>query len=237
MPGLLSQTPAPDIIASFVGGLLSFFSPCLLPLIPMYIMFLQGNTEADMDKKTAFRVGLIRSLGFVLGFTIVFMLLGFTASALGQFLVKYKDIIARIGGLFIIFFGLTMMGVIRLNALSKDYRKNTTASSVAMGMAFAFGWTPCFGPIVGAILANTAVASSNVAQGMFLLFVYSMGLAIPFILTYLFINTFERILPGLNKHSQTVSKIGGVMLVIFGIIMVSGKMSEFTAGLMKLFNK
>lgn len=227
-------TNTPDVFTAFFYGLLSFLSPCLLPLIPVYILYLQDGISGSkggeqLDEKTKFRAGLFRALGFILGFTIVFMLLGFGASLVGQFLIKNKEIISKIAAVFIIFFGLTMLGVVRLNFLSKDYRRLNSASAIGMGMAFAFGWSPCIGPTLGAILATTAARSTNVAEGMFLLFVYSMGLAIPFLLAFIFIKAFEKHLPWISNNAVLLSKIGGALMVVLGLLILFGLMGPVTA--------
>lgn len=236
----------PNAFEAFIAGVFTFLSPCFLPMIPVYIMYLQGGLTADRAgeeqqnqdeatiRKKVFISGLIRTLGFVLGFSIVFVLLGMTASGIGSFLLKYKSIISRIGGLFIIFFGLTMIGVIRLNFLTKDYRKMRGTSAVGMGMAFAFGWSPCIGPVLATILARTASVTSNIYQGAFLLAIYSLGLAIPFILSYVFLGAFEKKAAALGKHSQVIAKIGGVVMVLFGIVLLFDWMDKITAPLIRL---
>lgn len=237
----------PNAFEAFVAGIFTFLSPCFLPMIPVYIMYLQSgltaerageekeNQDPKVIRRKVFIGGLIRTLGFVLGFSIVFVLLGMTASGIGSFLVRYKSIISRIGGLFIIFFGLTMVGVIRLNFLSKDYRKMRGTSSIGMGMAFAFGWSPCIGPVLATILARTATVASNIWEGAFLLSIYSLGLAIPFILSYIFLGIFEEKAAALGKHSQTINKIGGVIMIIFGIILLFDWMDKITGPLLQMF--
>ncbi|MDO4799430.1 MAG: cytochrome c biogenesis CcdA family protein [Bacillota bacterium] len=243
---LIQNTPS--VWTAFIAGIFSFFSPCLLPMMPAYIMYLQSAMGKEASAATAdttdeqardaatqkamkqrvFRSGLIRAIGFIAGFTLVFMLLGFSASFIGQFLARNKAILSKIAGAFIVFFALNMLGILKLNFLTRDHRKFRGASSFGMGMAFAFGWTPCFGPILGAILASTAAVSSNVGQGMFLLFVYSMGLAIPFLLTYIFLTAFESNLSRLSKHAVTVNRVGGVIMLIFGILILTDTLGALT---------
>lgn len=238
----------PGIVEAFVGGLFSFLSPCLLPLIPIYIMYLKtdmGADEIDMSdvspaeavilRRRRFRAGLMRSLQFVFGFTVVFMLLGLTASSVGSFLNQYKEIITRVAGVFIIFFGLSMLGVIRINALTKDYRRLRGTSAIGMGMAFAFGWTPCLGPILGSILAMTAAVTEHLYEGIFLLFIYSAGLAIPFILSYIFIEIFEKYIGNLSKHSALLSKIGAVIMIAFGVVLVFNQLNGILAWFQRLW--
>lgn len=232
----LNIVNTPGIYESFIAGLLSFLSPCLLPLIPVYVMYLKADNEdpsniptekeaLELYKNAKFRQGLIKAIQFVLGFTIVFMLLGLAASSVGKFLIRYRDMITRAAGLFIVFFGLTMLGVIRINALTKDYRKMRSASAIGMGMAFAFGWTPCLGPILGSILAMTAAVTENLYQGIFLLLIYSLGLAIPFIFAYIFIELFEKYVSGIAKYSGVIAKIGAVIMILFGLLLVFNQLN------------
>ncbi len=226
----------PGIWESFVAGILTFLSPCLLPLVPIYILYLQGGISNDkkaleemsedekaLEEKRIFRRGLIRTFGFIFGFTLVFVLLGFAASSVGSFLMKYRKVIARVAGAIIIFFGLSMLGVIRINALTKDYRKMNGASSIGMGVAFALGWTPCISPILGTVLMMTAAVSDQMWQGVLLLLVYSLGLAIPFLMVYLFLGFFEKHAGGFTKHAPLISKIGGVVIVLFGVLLLFDK--------------
>lgn len=178
---------------AFVAGFLSFFSACILPLIPAYIMYLTGSTiEEEVNQRRLF--ALTRTLGFVLGFTIIFIIMGVSVSFIGKVFVRNRDIFAKISGLLIILFGLNMLGVFKfgiMNKLNIKAPKKITNwfSSVLMGMAFAAGWSPCFGPVLGAILVY-AGATETLGQGILLLLIYSFGMAIPFILTSLFINKF-----------------------------------------------
>ncbi|MBF4694135.1 cytochrome c biogenesis CcdA family protein [Fusibacter ferrireducens] len=217
---------------AFSAGVASFFSPCLLPLIPAYIMYMAGayDPQAISKKRTLM---LFRTFGFIIGFTVIFMLLGISASALGRLFAMHKVLLTRISGILIVFFGLYLMGFIKLPMLNKDYRKSkargkmTFFTSIGMGMAFAFGWTPCFGPILGAILASTAAMSQNVAEGARLLWVYSMGMAVPFIITALFINTVEKYTQKLSQHSKVINRIAGAVLALLGLLMATGKLGSF----------
>ncbi len=254
MPNLLTEiSKTPGITEAFFAGLLSFLSPCLLPLIPVYIMYLKTedssdsapSEDADTTKaasdalydaankaenqraaqRARFLRGLKKSIMFVLGFTAVFMLFGLAASSVGKFLIQYRGVISRLAGVFIVLFGLTMLGVVRINALTKDYRRMRSASAFGMGMAFGFGWTPCLGPILGSILAMTAAVTSKLYEGIFLLFIYSLGVAIPFLLSYVFIEIFEKHITSISKHSAAISKAGAVVMIIFGLLLVFDKLS------------
>ena len=215
--------------SAFTAGFLSFFTPCLLPLVPAYIMYLTGSFDTeDVIKKR--KKAIFQTLGFILGFTLVFMILGVSASAIGRIFAQNKQILSKVSGIIIIFFGLYMSGLVKLPFLTRDYRKSkartnvTFFSAIAIGMAFAFGWTPCFGPILGAILASTAVVSQNVGEGVRLLFIYSMGMAVPFLLTSIFLNVFEEKLAQITKYSKQLNLIAGLFLVLIGLLIFSGKM-------------
>mgnify|MGYP001009145151 FL=1 len=206
------------------AGFLSFFSPCILPLVPAYIMYITGtSTEEDINRKRAF--ALYRTLGFVIGFTIIFIIMGSSATLLGKLFIRNKLIFAKISGILIVVFGLNMMGIINIKFLNKNTRPKKISnwfSSVLMGMAFAAGWTPCFGPVLGSILVM-AGGSESISRGVYLLLMYSIGMAIPFILTVLFINIFEKFLNKSDRYMKYIPKIGGVILIIFGVLVFFNK--------------
>ena len=217
---------------AFGAGFLSFFSPCILPLVPAYIMYITGtSTEEDINKKRA--LALYRTLGFVIGFTIIFIIMGSSATLLGKLFIRNKVIFARISGLLIIIFGLNMMGIIKIKFLNintrvKAPRKITNwFSSVLMGMAFAAGWTPCFGPVLGSILMY-AGGTATVSKGVYLLLIYSIGMALPFILTALFINTFTRFMNKADKFLKYMPIISGFIMVVFGLLVFFNKMMSIS---------
>ncbi|MFC4454523.1 cytochrome c biogenesis CcdA family protein [Deinococcus sonorensis] len=205
---------APSLTLAFLAGLISFLSPCVLPLVPSYLGVIGGP-----------RAPLGRALGFILGFGLVFIILGATASSLGSLLAPHKIVLGRVAGALIMFFGLTMLGVIRLPFLMRDTRGLGAADRygpVALGAAFAFGWSPCLGPVLGSIL-GLAASSASLPSGVGLLAVYTLGLAVPFLLAALL---WERLgLRRLNRYAGIVERIGGAVLVIVGLLMLSG---EFT---------
>lgn len=212
---------------AFGAGFLSFFSPCILPMIPGYIMYITGtNTEEDIADRRIF--ALIRTLAFVLGFTIVFVVMGSSATLIGKLFIKNKDVFSKISGLIIIVFGLNMMGIIRLRfldfskRLTKPKKATSWFSSLLVGMAFAAGWTPCFGPVLASILIY-AGGSETISKGILLLLIYSVGMAIPFILTALFINVFDKFLAKTDKFTIYIPKIGGAIMVIFGLLVFFNK--------------
>ncbi|MSU00518.1 cytochrome c biogenesis CcdA family protein [Tissierella pigra] len=216
-----------SIPIAFGAGFLSFFSPCILPLIPVYIMYMTGtNMEEELEKKKFF--ALTRTFGFVIGFTIIFMIMGTSASFLGKIFVRNKEVFGKISGVLIILFGLNIMGVLKLNFLNFERRakapKKVTNwfSSILMGMAFAAGWTPCFGPVLASILMY-AGATATVSKGVYLLLVYSIGMAIPFILTALFINGFTRLMNKADKFMRYMPIISGFIMIIFGFLVFFNK--------------
>lgn len=207
---------------AFGAGFVSFFSPCILPMIPVYIMYITGtNVEEELYKKKV--LALTRTLAFVLGFTIIFMIMGTSASFIGRIFAQNKDIFAKVSGLLIFAFGLKMTGVINFDFLNREKKvkspKKVTnwISSVLLGMAFAAGWTPCFGPVLASILIY-AGGSSSPEMGVYLLLVYSIGMAIPFILTALFINQFSTFMKKTEKIMKYVPIISGLIMIAFGIL-------------------
>ena len=216
---------------AFIAGFLSFFSACILPLIPAYIMYLTGSTiEEEVSQRRLF--ALTRTLGFVLGFTIIFLIMGVSASFIGQTFAKNKDIFAKISGLLIILFGLNMMGVFKFDIMKKiniKAPKNMTKwfSSILMGMAFAAGWSPCFGAVLGSILVY-AGGSETISQGVVLLLIYSLGMAVPFILTALFINKFLELMNKYEKYLKYVNIVGGALMVIFGLLVFFNRVIDIS---------
>lgn len=222
-----------SITMAFIAGFLSFFSPCILPLIPAYIMYMTGTVvEEELSEKKWFVLN--RTLGFILGFTIIFMIMGLSASAIGKIFVQYKNVFTKISGTLIILFGLNMLGVFKVNILQSEKRMKSPKkitnwfSTVLMGMAFAAGWTPCFGPILASILIY-AGAAGTVTKGVYLLLIYSIGMGIPFILTALFINVFNKFLNKSAKVMPYITKISGLILVIFGLIIFLNKIGKISS--------
>ncbi len=217
--------------AAFIAGLLSFFSPCVLPLIPAYITYITGTALEEELENRKF-LALTRTLGFVLGFTIIFMIMGVSASFLGKLFRVYKMQFLRISGILIIGLGLNMMGILNLNIFSKGRKIKLPKitgwfSSIPVGMAFAAGWTPCAGAVLGTILlfaGNTGTLSS----GFFLLLFYSLGLAIPFILTALLISKFSKLLSKSEKVLPYITKIGGLIIVVLGLLIFFNKIHLIT---------
>ncbi len=221
-----------SFLIAFWAGFLSFFSPCVLPLIPVYIMYITGTSiESELSKKRL--LAITRTIGFVIGFTIIFMIMGTSASFLGKIFIRNKEIFSKISGIIIIIFGLNMIGVLKISFLQMEKKLSTPSkvtnwfSSILMGMAFAAGWTPCFGPVLASILIY-AGALGTIMKGVLLLFVYSLGMAVPFILTAIFINSFRNIMKKFIGYLEYLPKISGVVLIIFGLIMFFDKMNTIS---------
>lgn len=223
-----------SLFAAFGAGVLSFISPCVLPLVPGYISFVSGVSfdqmqTADAASRAATRRQmLITSLAFVLGFSLVFICLGASATAIGHLLRHQKTILERIAGVVIIIFGLHLAGVFRIKWLDKDTRVQTSgrpASPIGaflVGLAFAFGWTPCIGPILGGILA-IAGSKNSVGEGVLLLGVYSAGLGIPFLLTSLAIDRFFVASKRIRKYYKPIEVVSGALLVVLGVLIFTNR--------------
>ncbi len=218
-------------ITAFLGGLLSFLSPCVLPLIPSYVSFITGISLEDFktgDKARIRKLTLINSFAFVLGFSTVFVLLGVSSSYVGKFFALYYDHIRIIGGTIIILFGLYVMGILKLNFLASDKRVHLHAKprghfgSFIVGLTFGAGWTPCIGPILGSILLIASTTGSAM-QGFYLLLVYSLGLAIPFMATSLAINSFLSHFVAIQRYMKLIMILSGLLLIAFGVILLTDK--------------
>jgi len=214
--------------AVFIAGLLTFLSPCILPLVPAYISYITG-VSFDGLKKAESRLirkkALVHSLFFVLGFSLIFIALGASATWLGNFLLQYRAVIARVGGALVIIFGLYLMGVFKLRFLDRERKitfklgKGSKIGAFLLGITFAAAWTPCIGPVLGSILA-LAATKETVLQGVGLLGVYSLGIAVPFIISALLINTFLSYFALFKKYMPYVRFVCGLLLVIMGFLLL-----------------
>lgn len=215
---------------AFLAGLLSFLSPCVLPLIPSYVSFITGISFRDLtvgtDRKKIRRITAANALTFILGFSSVFIALGVSSSAIGRFFFAYMDIIRIIGGILVILFGLFISGFLKLDFLMSEKKIHMSGKpagyigTFVVGMTFAAGWTPCIGPILGAILVYAGTKGSAM-YGFQMLSVYSLGMAIPFFLSALGINSFLAHSPKIAKHMQIITTISGILLIIFGIMLLT----------------
>lgn len=216
-------------LGAFIGGVLSFLSPCVLPLVPSYVSFITGVSFEEFksgNRSLIRRLTIINSLAFITGFSSVFILLGVFSSFIGYLLVSYYDVIRTLGGLIIIFFGLYIMGVFKIGFLSMEHRIHLKSKprgafgSFVVGLSFGGGWTPCIGPILGSILL-IASTGGTAFYGFKLLLVYSAGLAIPFFVTSLAINTFLSYYSGIQKYMRLVLIISGLLLIAFGLLFLT----------------
>jgi cytochrome c-type biogenesis protein len=224
---------------AFVGGLLTFASPCVLPLIPIYLSVLVGGSLDNVTgARDRFKL-MLNGILFVVGFLLVFILLGMTASALGKFLIKYRLLFQQLGGMMVFFFGLKFLGIARLDILDREKRFNLTGGgkisplgAVVIGFTFAFGWTPCIGPILGSILTFTAVSTTSLVQGAWLLFLYGLGLGVPLLLVALFAQTGTRWLRKLTRFIPRLEKATGAILILMSVMMITDSIDllTFSAG-------
>jgi cytochrome c-type biogenesis protein len=214
---------------AFLAGLVSFISPCVLPLIPAYLSFLTGSSLEELkaeEQATRRATVVLHALAFIGGFTVVFMALGFTASAVGTALIAYRDLVARIGGLVVVVLGLNMIGVFKIPFLMMDKRpqwrsaNRSYLASFVVGLGFAAGWSPCIGPILAGILALATQQSYGTAT--VLLFVYSLGLAVPFVLTAAAISRALGALNRIKRYLAAVEIGAGAFLVATGIVLITG---------------
>jgi cytochrome c-type biogenesis protein len=225
------------LLAAFAAGFLSFVSPCVLPLIPGYISFVSGVSVEDMRSDLAPATSRLQifltSLAFVIGFSIVFIALGASATAVGKFLFAKLPLLTKIAGAILIVFGLHTMGVFRLAFLETEKRVQSQRKpagplgALLVGVAFAFGWTPCIGPILGGILA-IAGSKNSVGEGITLLAVYSLGLGIPFLITSLAINQFFGAAKKIRKYYHAIELASGALLIVIGVLIVTGQLTIIT---------
>jgi cytochrome c-type biogenesis protein len=224
----MSNLPLP--IAAFLAGLISFLSPCVLPLVPGYVSLISGAGVEELKSQEArlLRKVMLNSIGFILGFSVVFVTLGALSTTVGQLLAFYKPRLAVVAGIVIILFGLHLTGIFRINALYADKRLHsvkggsTIWGAFLIGFAFAFGWTPCVGPILAVIL-GFAAAQDSVTKGILLLAVYSLGLAVPFLLTSLGIERFLKFYSRFRAHMHALEVASGALLIALGVLLVIGR--------------
>jgi cytochrome c-type biogenesis protein len=232
-----------SIPAALVAGLISFLSPCVLPLVPPYLIYLTGATiehvANDETKSASRRAVMVSALLFVLGFSTVFVLLGASASLIGGLIHAWSGQLAILAGIVIILMGLHFLGLTRIGLLMREGRLSIPKpvglwGAYVMGLAFAFGWTPCIGPILAAIL-SIAAAESTVAKGAGLLAVYSAGLGIPFLIAAFMVERFSAVLARMKRHLVTVERAMGVLMIITGIGFLTGAVANVSIWLLDTF--
>jgi len=226
---------------AFAAGAISFLSPCVLPLVPGYVSFVAGSSLEEMRDGAAPRLqSATLALTFVLGFTLVFVALGASATALGGLLLSYKMQLGVIAGVIVILFGLHLLGLTPLRLMNQEARFHLdlaggrALSAFLLGIVFAFGWTPCIGPVLGAILTLSA-STADVAKGSLLLAVYSLGLGLPFLLAALFTGTLLARIKALGRAGRTLQRVAGGLLVAMGLLMVTGQLEVIAYWLLETF--
>ena len=214
-------------VISFFEGILTFISPCLLPMLPVYISYFAGGQQNS--KKT-----ITNALGFILGFTVLFTFMGALAGTLGSFLIKYQTAVNIVSGLIVIFFGLNFMGVIKLNLFKGSARMQTGNlgffSALVFGMVFSVGWTPCVGAFLGSALM-LASQQGHVLEGTLMLLSYSLGLGIPFLLSAVLIDQLKGAFNFIKRHYNVVNYICGFLLILIGVLMATGVLNTFLRSL------
>ena len=237
-------------IVAFTAGILTFLSPCILPLVPSFIAYITGVSFADLKdthktevyKTKVHKKTISHTLLFILGFSVVFILMGLTATAIGKALFVYQKAIRIGGGLLIIFFGLTIAGVLKFAFMEKDHhlnlhaKKATYLGSFLVGVTFAAAWTPCAGPIFGSILV-IAGTEGNVGQGAKLLALYSAGIGVPFLLTALAINSFLKFFNKFKNIMGYINKVAGAFLVLVGILIITDSLNMISEKVLGLFGR
>jgi len=225
-----------EIGAAFVAGLVSFLSPCVLPLVPSYLAFITGMSLEDLEQGVDRKRTLVHAALFVTGFSLIFVLLGAGASFLGQFFILYRAWVERLGGILIIVLGLHLAGALRLTPLLRERRMHLAdkpagyLGTLGVGVAFGAGWTPCLGPILGAILTY-GFARETMWTGVGLLSVYSLGLAVPFLVAALALDRFLQAFKGFRRWMPYLEKASGVLLVLLGLLLLTGRLTVLSAWL------
>ena len=238
---ILDATLLPAIIVAVAAGLLSFLSPCVLPIVPPYLAYMGGVSVDEMEETRAGRRRVLTAAGFfVLGLSTVFILLGFAFSSLGRMLLAWQDWFVVIAGVVVMVFGAHFIGVFRLRFLDREARieanssDGSTFGAFILGLAFAFGWTPCLGPILGAIL-GLAASEADVWRGTTLLAFYAIGLGIPFLIVAAFFPRLKGVMAWMKRHLDRIEKISGLLLWTVGLMMVTGQFTAFSWWLLERF--
>jgi cytochrome c-type biogenesis protein len=238
---ILDATLLPAMLIALMAGLLSFLSPCVLPIVPPYLAYMGGVSVSEMNQtRAARRQVLIAAAFFVLGLSTVFLMLGIAFSAMGRALLAYQDWFLWIAGLTIMVFGAHFIGVFRLRFLDREARLDagdqggSAFGAYLLGLAFAFGWTPCLGPILGAIL-GLAAQEADLGRGATLLAVYALGLGLPFLAVAAFFPRLTGAMAFLKRHMSRIEKISGLLLWTVGLMMITGQFSDFSFWLLETF--
>ena len=237
---IIDATLIPALSLAFLAGIISFLSPCVLPIVPPYLAYMSGISISDAtgnDKPVSL---FLPALFFVLGLSTVFLILGFAASALGTFFLSYQDALNTIAGLMVMGFGLHFLGIVRIGLLEREARFEASSQSGSafgaymLGLAFAFGWTPCIGPQLASIL-TLAASEGSLVRGTTLLGIYAVGLGVPFLLVAVFLNRLSNTLNWLKQNMQIIERIMGVLLWTIGLLMLTGGFADFSFWILETF--
>ena len=237
---IIDATLIPAMTLAFLAGVISFLSPCVLPIVPPYLAYMSGISLSEAtDNNKAVSI-FLPAVFFVLGLSTVFLILGFTASALGTVFLSYQDILKTISGILVMGFGLHFLGILRIGFLEREARFEASSQNgsafgaYVLGLAFAFGWTPCIGPQLASIL-TLAASEGSVARGTTLLGVYALGLGVPFLLVALFLSRLSATLTWLKRHMQIIERLMGLLLWTIGLMMLTGGFADFSFWILDTF--
>jgi len=238
---ILDATLLPAILIAISAGLLSFLSPCVLPIVPPYLAYMGGVSMGEMDQdRAARRRVLLAAFFFVLGLSTVFLLLGFAFSALGRTFLQFQDWFLIIAGVVVMIFGAHFVGVFRIGFLDREARVDvgdkggSAMGAYFLGLAFAFGWTPCLGPILGTIL-GLAASEADVARGTILLAFYAIGLGIPFLLVAAFFPRLKGVMAWMKRHMERIERTSGLLLWTVGLMMITGQFAAMSYWMLEAF--
>jgi cytochrome c-type biogenesis protein len=229
------------LMIAFGAGILSFLSPCVLPIVPPYLAYMGGISMQELTEEgRASRKAILPALFFFMGLSTVFLLLGFTASTMGHLFLRNAELFGQIAGAVVIVFGLHFLGVFRIPFLMREARIDagdrggSAFGAYVLGLAFAFGWTPCIGPVLGAIL-TLAATDATVARGTAMLGVYALGLGLPFLLAAVFVQRSMGLMRRLKRHMAVIEKVMGLLLLAVGLALITGAFSAFSWWLLETF--
>ena len=237
---IIDATLIPAMTLAFLAGVISFLSPCVLPIVPPYLAYMSGISLSEGTDNNKVVSIFLPAVFFVLGLSTVFLILGFTASALGTVFLSYQDTLITISGILVMGFGLHFLGILRIGFLEREARFEASSQNgsafgaYVLGLAFAFGWTPCIGPQLASIL-TLAASEGSVARGTTLLGVYALGLGMPFLLVALFLSRLSATLTWLKRHMQIIERLMGLLLWTIGLMMLTGGFADFSFWILNTF--
>ena len=237
---IIDATLIPAMTLAFLAGVISFLSPCVLPIVPPYLAYMSGISLSEGTDNNKVVSIFLPAVFFVLGLSTVFLILGFTASALGTVFLSYQDKLITISGILVMGFGLHFLGILRIGFLEREARFEASSQNgsafgaYVLGLAFAFGWTPCIGPQLASIL-TLAASEGSVARGTTLLGVYALGLGVPFLLVALFLSRLSATLTWLKRHMQIIERLMGLLLWTIGLMMLTGGFADFSFWILDTF--